>query len=98
MDEAKMESPKALLMDVAKSLAVARIACRTCLVVVAFSALPAVSSYAADLKQNLSLGTPWVVAQAATSKTTKAAGTKAAPQASPVAPNATGAEIVGKLL
>ena len=80
-------------MRIVKTLADARIAYRTCLFVMAFSFLPAVSIYAADLNQNLNSGVPWVVAQAAPPM-----GTKAAPQASPVAPNATGAEIVGKLL
>jgi hypothetical protein len=71
----------------------ARIACRICLLAAAISALPVVCSYAADLNQTLKSPTPFVVAPAAPPK-----GAKAGPQASPVAPTATGAEIVGKLL
>jgi len=84
---------KSLFMRVANPLADARIANRICLFVVALSALPAGFTYAADLNQNLKSGTPSVVAQGATSK-----DNKGAPKASPVAPNANGAEIVGKLL
>jgi hypothetical protein len=80
-------------MHGAKPIADARIAYRICLFAAAFSALPVVSIYAADLNQNLKSGTPFVVTQAAPSKPVKTA-----PPASPVAPNATGAEIVGKLL
>jgi hypothetical protein len=80
-------------MRVVEHLDYARIACRICLLAAAISALPAVCSYAADLNQILKSPTPLVVTQAAPPK-----GAKAVPQASPVAPNATGAEIVGKLL
>ena len=61
----------------------------------AVSLLPVVSAYAADLNQNLKVTPPVIVAQATPSTPPK--GTKA-PQASPVAPPATGAEIVGKML
>ena len=71
----------------------ARIAYRICLLAAAFSALPVAFAYAADLNRNLNSGPPLIVAQASNSKTPKAA-----PPASPMAPNATGAEIVGKML
>jgi hypothetical protein len=80
-------------MRVVEQLDYARITCRICLLAAAISALPAVCGYAADLNQNLKLPTPFVVAQATPPK-----GAKAVPQASPVAPNASGAEIVGRLL
>ena len=80
-------------MHVAKPFADARNACRLCLLAAAFLALPAAFAYAADFKQDLKLSAPLVVAQAAPPK-----GGKSAPQASPVTPNATGAEIVGRLL
>jgi hypothetical protein len=80
-------------MRVVELLDYARIACRICLLAAAISALPAVCSYAADLDQTLKSPTPFVVTPAAPPK-----GAKAGLQPSPVAPNATGAEIVGKLL
>jgi hypothetical protein len=82
-------------MHVAKPLADARMTYRICLFTAVISALPVVCSYAADLNQNLKSPAPFVVAQATPPKPK---GNKAAPQASPVAPNASGAEIVGKLL
>src|SRR5258707_14490666 len=93
MKGGRTESRKALFMSVVKPLADTRTAHRICLFVVAFSALPAVSTYAADFKQDLKFGPPLVVTQATPPK-----GTKAAPQASPVAPNSTAAEIVGRML
>jgi hypothetical protein len=64
-----------------------------CLILGAVSGLPAVSAYAADLNQNLKVTSPAIVAQATPTK-----NGKAAPQASPVAPPPSGAEIVGKML
>src|SRR5260370_1333654 len=93
MEARRTESRKSLVMRVVEQLDYARITCRTCLLAAAISALPLVCSYAADLNQNLKSPTPFVVAQATPPK-----GAKAAPQASPMAPNANGAEIVGKLL
>jgi hypothetical protein len=80
-------------MRVAKPLTETRIAYRICFLAAAISALAAVHSYAADLNQNGKSTAPLVVAQ-----TTRPKGSKTGPQASPVAPNANGAEIVGKLL
>jgi len=77
----------------AKLFGSARRARGICLILGAVSLLPAISAYAADLNQNLKLTSPAIVAQATPPK-----GAKAAPQASPVAPPATGAEIVGKML
>jgi len=54
---------------------------------------PAAYGYAADFDKNLDGQARVMVAQAPASR-----GTAAAPKASPVAPNATGAEIVSKLL
>jgi hypothetical protein len=71
----------------------ARIAYRICLFVAGLSVAPASFAFAADFNQNLKSNPPVIVAQAANSKKAKTA-----PQASPVAPNATGAEIVGKML
>ncbi len=50
-------------------------------------------SYGADLNQNLNWNRAILVAQATTSRSAKTP-----PQATPVAPSATGAEIVGKML
>ena len=80
-------------MFIVKPFADTRVACRICLFAAAISALPAVCSYAADLNQNRKSPAPLVVAQATPPK-----GSKTVPRASPVAPNASGAEIVGKLL
>jgi len=80
-------------MDVVKTVVDARIAYTGCLLVMAIVAFPATFSYGADFEQNLKWQSPVVVAQASTSRSTAAA-----PRASPVVPNATGAEIVGKLL
>jgi hypothetical protein len=80
-------------MHVAKSFASARFAHGICLILGAVSAFSVASAYAADLNQNLKVTPPVIVAQATPPK-----GAKAAPQASPVAPPATGAEIVGKML
>src|SRR5260370_30322380 len=80
-------------MHVAKVIIDARIAYIACLLGVAIAAFPATCGYAADFEQNLKWQIPVVVAQASTSR-----GTTAPPKASPVAPNATGAEMVGKLL
>ena len=80
-------------MPVANPLGSTRFVHGICLILGAVSVLAAVSAYAADLNQNLKVAPPVIVAQAATPK-----GAKAAPQASPVAPKATGAEIVGKML
>jgi hypothetical protein len=93
MEGGKTESRKSPVMRVVEHLDYARNTCRICLLATALSALPALCSYAADLNQNLKSPTPFVMAQATPSK-----GAKAVPQASPVAPNANGAEIVGKLL
>jgi hypothetical protein len=79
-------------MHVAKSFRSARFARRICLILGAVSGFSAASAYAADLNQNLKVTPPVIVAQATPPKGTKA------PQASPVAPPATGAEIVGKML
>lgn len=87
-----MQSRKSPFMRVVKPLADARVAYRICLLTAAISVLPAIQSYAADLNQNLKSPAPFVVAQAAPK------ASKAVPQASPIAPNSRGAEIVGKLL
>jgi hypothetical protein len=79
-------------MHVAKTFGSGRVARGICLIVGAVLVLPAVSAYAADLNQNLKVTSPAIVAQATPPKGTKA------PQASPMAPPATGAEIVGKML
>jgi hypothetical protein len=93
MAAGRTEGRKTLFMRVVKPLTDAGIAYRICLFAAAISALPAASSYAADLNQNLKSPIPLAVAQATPPK-----GSKAVPQASPVAPNASGAEIVAKLL
>src|SRR5262245_27025764 len=80
-------------MCVAKSPVGAWFVHRICLLVAAFAGFTATSVYAEDLNQNLKSGTPVIVAQGATPKSAKVP-----PPASPVAPNSTGAEIVGKLL
>jgi hypothetical protein len=77
----------------AKPFGSTRCAHGICLILGAVSLLPTVSAYAADLNQNLKIPSPVIVAQATPPK-----GAKGAPQASPVAPPATGAEIVGKML
>jgi hypothetical protein len=68
-------------------------ASRVCLLAATFWALPHAATYAADFNQSLKSGAPLVVAQATGPK-----ATKAVPQASPVAPKPSGAEIVGKML
>ena len=80
-------------MHVAKSFASARFAHGICLILGAASAFSVASAYAADLDQNLKVTPPAIVAP-----TTPPKGAKTAPQASPVAPPATGAEIVGRML
>ena len=80
-------------MRLVEHLTDARIAYRICLLGAAISVLPAVCSYAADLNQNFKSSISTGAAQATPQK-----GSKAVPQASPVAPNASGAEIAGKLL
>jgi hypothetical protein len=80
-------------MHVAKSFGSTRLARGIYLILGAVSVLPVISAYAADLNQNLRVTSPAIVAQATPPK-----GAKPAPQASPVAPPATGAEIVGKML
>src|SRR5690349_591098 len=79
-------------MSVVKPSPSARRAYRICLLSAVVSALPAVCVYAADLNQNLKSGFPLVVAQVAPQKG------KPAPQASPMAPNASGADAVNRLL
>src|SRR5437867_13352640 len=93
MAAGRTETGKAPFMRVVEQFNYARAACRLCLLAAAISALPLVCSYAADLNQNLKSPGPLVVAQAASPK-----GSKAAPQTLPVAPAASGSEIVGKLL
>jgi hypothetical protein len=61
--------------------------------VAALSAPSGFVGYAADLNQSPKASPPLIVAQATGSKSAKTT-----PQASPVAPNATGAEIVGRML
>jgi hypothetical protein len=80
-------------MDRAKPFGSARLAGGICLILGAVSLLPAAAAYAADLNQNLKVTSPAIVAQPAPAK-----NGKAAPQASPVAPPPSGAEIVGKML
>jgi hypothetical protein len=77
----------------AKPLGSARPVRRICLILGAVSALPVVSAYAADLNQNFKVTSPAIVAPSTPPK-----NGKAAPQASPVAPPPSGAEIVGKML
>src|ERR1700750_3183942 len=91
MGERDVERPS--FMDRAKLFGRARVAGGICLILGAVSLLPAASAYAADLNQNLKVTSPAVVAQPAPPK-----NGKAAPQASPVAPPPSGAEIVGKML
>src|ERR1043165_6181264 len=91
MGERDVERPS--FMDRAKLFGSARVAGGICLILGAVSGLPAASAYAADLNQNFKVTSPAIVAQAPPAK-----NGKAAPQASPVAPPASGAEAVGKLL
>ena len=93
MEGGRAESRKPLLIHVAKPFGSTRFAHGICLILEAILALPGIPAYAVDLNQNLKLMAPVIVAQATPPK-----GTKATPQASPVAPSATGAEIVGKML
>jgi hypothetical protein len=80
-------------MNVAKPSSDARIACRICLIAAAVSVLPAVCTYAADLNWNLKSPSPVIVVQA-----TPAKPAKKTPQASPVAPNSSGADAVNRML
>src|SRR5438270_514930 len=80
-------------MHVVEQLDYARITCQICLLAAVISALPVVCSYAADLNRNLKSPTPFVVTQVTPPK-----GARVLPQASPVAPNAAGADAVNKLL
>src|SRR5262249_18908605 len=64
-----------------------------CLLAAAFLAFPHSATYAADLTQGLKSDAPLVVAQVSGPK-----APKSAPQASPVVPKPSGAEIVGKML
>ena len=93
MEGGRTESRKPLFIHVAKPFGSTRFAHGICLILAAILALPGISAYAVDFNQNLKLMAPVIVAQATLPK-----GTKATPQASPVAPSATGAEIVGKML
>jgi len=77
----------------AKPVGSARFAGGICLILGAVSLLPVVSADATDLNQNLKVTSPAIVAQATPPK-----NGKTAPQASPVAPPPSGAEIVGKML
>ena len=80
-------------MRVPKSLVGACFVHPICLLLAAFSGFTATSAYATDFTQNLKSGTPLIVAQAATPRSAKVPS-----QASPVAPNSSGADIVSKLL
>ena len=93
MKDAKKEIQNRPFMRIEKPFAEAVAASRVCLLAAAFLAFPHAFSYAADLKQDLKSGAPLVVAQVTGPKSSKSA-----PQASPVAPKPTGAEIVGKML
>jgi hypothetical protein len=93
MASGRTEKPENPLMRLVENLTDTRSAYRICLLAAAISVLPAVCSYAGDLNQNLKSPLATGAAQATPQK-----GGKTVPQASPVGPNASGAEIVGKLL
>ncbi len=76
----------------------ARFAYRICLFAAVLSVPPAAVACAADLNQNLKASPPVIVAPLIVAQATNSKSAKGAPQASPVAPNPSGAEIVGKML
>jgi hypothetical protein len=85
-------SSKVPFMSVVRTIIDARTVYISSLVGLAILGVPAPFAYAADFEQTLKWQIPVSVAQATSRHTAQA------PKASPVTPNASGAEIVGKLL